>query len=155
MNPLFSKVSLATLLTAAALPLHGADKNARPTPAPANSTPATAAAEAPIPQSVFTIPPTPKDGRNPFYPMSGMKPPVPDPRLTTPQKPVYTFTLNGITSPPRRTAMINSRTFEPGEEGEVRLSDGQKKLIKCLEIGDNYAVILVDGQQRVLKLRAD
>ena len=38
--------------------------------------------------------------------------------------------LNGITSPPKRTAMINGRTFETGESGEVKLPTGAKALIK-------------------------
>jgi hypothetical protein len=62
--------------------------------------------------------------------------------------------LNGITSPPKRTAMINGRTFEPGEEGEVRLPAGGKMLIKVEEIKSESAVILVGGQRRELRLRA-
>ncbi len=130
--------------------------DAAKTPAkPAGSArPATAAAEpVSIPQSVFTIPATLKEGRDPFFPNSKPKEMpaiVPKPGMDWGAS---TFVLNGITSPPRRTAMINGRTFEAGEEGEVRLPSGSKVLIKCVEIGDSSAVIMVGGQRRELKMR--
>jgi hypothetical protein len=106
-----------------------------------------------IPQSVFNMPSQPSEGRNPFFPQSTIKvvptiKPFKDPLDTT------SFVLNGITSPPKRTAMINGRTFEPGEEGEVRLPAGGKMLIKVEEIKTESAVILVGGQRRELRLRA-
>src|ERR1051326_2051557 len=90
--------------------------------------------DVPLPQSVFNIPSQPSEGRNPFFPQSTVRVVVPS--KVSPQNPVDTtlFVLNGITSPPKRTAMINGRTFEPGEEGEVRLPGGGKMLIKCEEI---------------------
>jgi hypothetical protein len=110
--------------------------------------------EMPIPQSNFVIPSQPTEGRNPFFPQS-----------TARIVPVVKFTpanvidpslivLNGITSPPRRTAMINGRTFEPGEEGEVRLASGNKTLIKCEEIRADSAIIVVGGQHRELRMRS-
>jgi hypothetical protein len=77
--------------------------------------------------------------------------PRPDPK--TPIETIN-FILNGITSPPRRTAMINGRTFEPAEEGEVKLPSGGKMLIKVEEIKADSAVILVSGQRRELRLRS-
>ena len=109
--------------------------------------------DVPLPQSVFNIPSQPSEGRNPFFPQSTVRvvPPI-----VNPQHPVDTtlFILNGITSPPKRMAMINGRTFEPGEEGEVRLSGGGKMLIKCEEIKAESAVISVAGQRRELHLRS-
>ena len=109
--------------------------------------------EAPIPQSVFTLPGQPGEGRNPFFPQSSVR--VIPPKIT-PQTPIetITFILNGITSPPKRTAMINGRTFEPGEEGEVRLPSGAKMMIKCEEIKAESAIIVVSGQRRELRLRS-
>jgi hypothetical protein len=107
-----------------------------------------------IPQSAFNIPVQANDGRNPFFPQSTPKlPSTPTPNPGTPIETTY-FVLNGITSPPKRTAMINGRTFEPGEEGEVRLPTGGKMLIKVEDIKSESAVILVGGQRRELKLRA-
>jgi hypothetical protein len=49
--------------------------------------------------------------------------------------------------------MINGRTFEAGEEGEVRLPSGGKAMIKCEEIRSDSAVILFNGVRRELRLR--
>jgi len=105
-----------------------------------------------IPKSVFVIPASPKDGRNPFFPQSAQVVAQPTKR-DAPLDPSL-FVLNGITpSGPKRTAMINGRTFEAGESGEVRLPSGSKMLIKCEEIRADTVVILVDGQRRDLRLR--
>ena len=122
--------------------------------APKNLQNLRAVPEAPIPQSVFIIPSQPSEGRNPFFPQSVVRA---IPRPVNPGSPVDTasfFVLNGITSPPRRTAMINGRTFEPGEEGEVRLPSGAKMLIKCEEIKADSAIINFSGQRRELRLRS-
>ena len=109
--------------------------------------------DVPLPQSTFNIPSQPSEGRNPFFPQSTVRVVVP---VVTTGHPVDTtlFILNGITSPPKRTAMINGRTFEPGEEGEVRLAGGGKMLIKCEDIKAESAVISVAGQRRELRLRS-
>jgi hypothetical protein len=109
--------------------------------------------EVPIPQSVFSIPSQPSEGRNPFFPQSVVRV---IPVKISKENPIDTssFVLNGITSPPRRTAMINGRTFEVGEEGEVKLPNGGKMLIKCEAIKADSAVILINGQPRELKLRS-
>jgi hypothetical protein len=117
-----------------------------------NSIPMVPRAE--IPTSVFEVPGKPQDGRNPFFPTSrpslpatpgGVKPAGPD---------MSAFVLNGTTSGSKRTAMINARTFEMGEEGEVRLPSGAKAMVKCEEIRPDSAVIRVNGVRRELKLRA-
>ena len=105
------------------------------------------------PKSVFTIPVSRKDGRNPFFPDAN-----PSKELTriSPTNAVVdtsVFVLNGLTSLPKRTAIINNRTFEPGEEGEVKLANGSRLLIKCVDIRDDAAAILVGGQRKELKLR--
>lgn len=105
-----------------------------------------------IPLSVFTIPATPRDGRNPFFPQSAIVAPVVQAKPSSALD-YSSFVLNGITSPPKRTAMINGRTFERGEEGEVRMPGGAKVLIKCEEIRADSAIIFVNGQRRELRLR--
>jgi hypothetical protein len=110
-----------------------------------------------LPQSVFAIPSQPSEGRNPFFPQStfGFQAPTVAVRPSNDNNAVDTsaFILNGITSPPKRTAMINGRTFEPGESGEVRLPNGARALIKCEEIRSESAVILVNGVRREVKFR--
>lgn len=109
--------------------------------------------EVPLPQSVFNIPSQPSEGRNPFFPQSTVQVVIAKISKANPVE-SFSFVLNGITSPPRRSAMINGRTFEPGEEGEVRLPSGAKVLIKCEEIKDDSAVIIAGGQRRELRLRS-
>ncbi len=127
------------------------------TPAPAKTTRVTTnavavVAEPEIPKSVFIYPRTPKDGRNPFFPDSntGMEQPKAKEAAVDPMS----LVLNGITSPPRRTAMINGRTFEPGESGEIRLPGGKKLLITCYEIREGSAVITIGNERRELRLRS-
>ncbi len=64
--------------------------------------------------------------------------------------------LNGITGPPRRTAMINGRTLEAGEDAEVKDHNGSKTRIKCLEIKDDSAIIEIisTGERKELRLRS-
>jgi len=112
--------------------------------------------EVPIPQSVFVIPTQPSEGRNPFFPQSTTGFQIVSPSIKPSNNvgvDTSSFILNGITSPPKRTAMINGRTFEPGETGEVKLPNGGRALIKCEEIRSESAVILVAGQRREVKLR--
>lgn len=110
--------------------------------------------EVSIPQSTFVIPSQPTEGRNPFFPQTIVRtaPPATIPTDSVVDSSV--FVLNGITSPPRRTAMINGRTFEPGEEGEVRLASGNKILIKCEDIRADSATIVVGGKHRDLRMRS-
>ena len=105
--------------------------------------------EVPIPPSVFAA----GEGRNPFFPQSTTRVVVPKVNRENPIE-SFTFVLNGITSPPKRTAMINGRTFEPGEEGEVKLPTGGRMLIKVEEIKAESAIIVVAGQRRELRLRS-
>jgi hypothetical protein len=110
--------------------------------------------EVTFPQSVFNVPVQPTDGRNPFFPQSTVQVVI-IPKITK-ENPIesFSFVLNGITSPPKRTAMINGRTFEAGEEGEVRMPSGAKILIKCQEIKVDSATIEVGGQKRELHMRS-
>ncbi len=107
-----------------------------------------------IPLSVFVVANSPKEGRNPFFPQSVVVPPPAAPeKPKEPSLDTSAFVLNGITSPPKRTAMINGRTFEEGEEGEVRLPTGSKTMIRCAEIKSDSAVIIINGQRRELRMR--
>ncbi len=115
-----------------------------PVPGPA------APAHVEIPQSVFNVPSSPKEGRNPFFPRSTTAAPVINPKTPVDNSSIV---LNGITSPPKRTAMINGRTFEAGEEGEIRTLNGGRLLIKCIEIKNESAIIDISGQRRELRLR--
>ena len=123
----------------------------KPAPGNAGTNSAPAAVEQEIPKSVFVIPSSPKQGRNPFFPQSAevVAQPIKASNTVDPSL----FVLNGITpNGPKRTAMINSRTFEAGESGEVRLPTGSKALIKCEEIRADSVLIIFDGQRRELRM---
>jgi hypothetical protein len=156
MNNPFAKsraiaLSLGVALMATA-PLNASSKDA-PAKAGTRTSGIPTVPEIALPQSVFAIPATPAEGRNPFFPTSTVAAAAPKVTRETPVE-SFTFVLNGITSPPRRTAMINGRTFDLGEEGEVRMPSGGRMLIKCEDIKADSAIINVGGQRRELKMRS-
>jgi hypothetical protein len=128
------------------------------TNAPSRSVPAATNALpllVPIPQSVFIIPTSPQEGKDPFFPRS-MRP-FNDVVVRTNQQPAAVVAvelkLNGISGiAGRRLAIINNRTFEIGEEGEV-VSNGSRVRIICKDIQADSVRILVSGEERLLRLR--
>jgi hypothetical protein len=135
--------------------------------APATQTPPPAAGKAkaatnapPVevepPKSVFIDPGSPGEGKDPFYPQSvRLRPPPP---VVTPATPIVTpavvqLDLKGISGVGnRRFAIINNRTFETGEDGEIAVNSGRVRVV-CKEIKDDSVLVLVNGQERTLHLR--
>ena len=113
--------------------------------------------QAEIPKSVFLIPTTPQEGKDPFFPRSMrlfasavVKTNV-QPLATIP--PPVELRLNGISgTADRRLAIINNQTFETNEEGEVPTNPGRAR-IRCMEIKADSVVVQVGTEQRVLRLR--
>ena len=122
-----------------------------PTPSPVASN--APSGELPAPRSLFVMPTSPKEGRDPFFPRSSRL--YTSVVLKTNQVPVtLDLRLNGVSgSPDHRLAIINHRTFEKGEESEVTTSSG-RVLIRCMEIKDESVVIRIGGEQRELHLRS-
>jgi len=116
----------------------------------------TNAATNPPPQAVFTIPRSPVEGRDPFFPKSTYifgHAPAPQPTTTTPVVTRVELKLQGISGPPNhRLPIINGRTFEVGEEAEVNTPNG-KVPIKCLEVHGDTVTVIVNGERQQLKLR--
>jgi len=117
------------------------------------------AADAGPPKSVFVMPTGPQEGRDPFFPKSqrpyiNATPVVPT--LTNPQPaaPItYDLKLNGISGTAERPlAIINGKTFEKGEEAEVRMGLARVN-IPVIEITSNTATVQVGAQQQVLRMR--
>ena len=111
-----------------------------------------------VPQSIFSIPASPTQGRDPFYPnaryyMGGggeiKHTPIPSEADTLELKAV-----SGSTD--HRLAMIaaggTNRTLAVGEETEFRTSSGRMR-VRCVDIKGESAVIEVDGDRRELHLR--
>jgi hypothetical protein len=107
-----------------------------------------------IPLSVFVVPQTPKDGKDPFFPAS-TRPYVNLQPIVKGQKPQVIevpLTLTGII--PLKLAMVNGRTFSEGEEGEV-VVNGTRKKIRCVKVKQECAIVelLPEGERRELKMR--
>ena len=129
------------------------------TNAPAGSAPAGTNALAllsVIPQSVFVIPLTPQEGRDPFFPRSMRL--FNDVLVKTNLQPVAVVSvelkLNGISgTADNRLAIINNRTFGIGEEGEVMSNVGRVRII-CKDIKADSVRVLVSNEERILRLRS-
>lgn len=102
--------------------------------------------------SVFILPASPKDGRDPFYPASSR----PYQTAVAPSAKTSDLNLNllvmqGISGqPPHRLVIINKRTFAVGDESEVSTSQGRIR-VRCLEINATSAVIEANGQRHELR----
>ena len=129
------------------------------TNAPSGSAPAATNALPQIPQSVFIIPITPQEGKDPFFPGSirifndVVVKTNPHPAAATAAVVAVELKLNGISgTADHRLAIINNRTFEIGEEGEV-VSNGSRVHIICKDIKADSVRVLVNNEERVLRLR--
>jgi hypothetical protein len=113
-------------------------------------------AELEPPKSVFIIPASSEEGKDPFFPLSTrLRPSLPVVTPTTPNvaPAVVQLDLKGISGAvDRRLAIINNRTFAVGEEGELSVNAGRVRVV-CKEIKDDSVVVLVNGQERILRLR--
>jgi hypothetical protein len=110
-----------------------------------------------ISQSVFIIPTTPQEGKDPFFPRSMRL--FTDVVVRTNSQPVAAaitveLKLNGISGiEGRRLAIINNHSFAIDEEGEVTSNAGRVRII-CKDIKADSVRVLVSGEERVLRLRA-
>jgi hypothetical protein len=116
-----------------------------------------APAEPEPPKSVFNNPANPQQGKDPFFPQSTRRLPAPpqvvSPGTTNQPVVVVDLDLKGISGAAnRRLAIINNRTFEVGEEREVVSTSGHVR-VTCKEIKDDSVRVLVNGQERILRLR--
>ena len=112
-------------------------------------------AQAAIPKSVFVIPSSPQQGRDPFFPLSTrLRRTVPVPVATThPPTVSVELELKGISGAVgHRLAIINNRTFAEGEEGEVTTDAGRVR-IRCKDIGSDSVQVRVNGVERTLRFR--
>ena len=96
--------------------------------------------------SVFVLPSTPGEGRDPFFPDSTRPYKVAvaaNPRAAD----VSSLVVKGFSgSMARRLVIINNHTFAVGDEGDVITSAGRIHL-SCIEIKTNSVVIDVGGQR--------
>ena len=106
-----------------------------------------------IPLSVFLIPNSPSEGKDPFFPLSTRRAPA-EPIKTNSQPTIsFDLQLKGISGPAnRRLAIVNNRTLQVGEESDVTTSTGRVR-IRCLDIKTESVVVQVGSERRELRLR--
>jgi len=139
---------VGSLNGAAATPAAGTNTVANP---PLAGTNAVAAAQ-PIPQSLFTIPTSKEEGRDPFFPKSDRLLAGSDPGKPAAPTPVFTLVLNGLSGAEgHRLAMINGYTLASGEEGDVPTPAGRVR-VRCVTIRNESALVEVAGEKRELHL---
>lgn len=97
-----------------------------------------------------------RSGKDPFFPNSSRRQEkVVVANSKTHQAPVVQLFLKAITgTTTHKLALINNQTFAAGEEGFVRVPNGQVR-IQCVEIKENSVVVTVEGDpaRKELKLR--
>jgi len=106
-----------------------------------------------IPRSIFEIPKTAKEGRDPFFPNSA-RPYGTAVTRTNPVPAVLNLALKALSGPPtHRLATINNVTFAVGEENEV-LAGTTRVRVRLLEIKDDAVEIEAAGIRRTLRMRS-
>lgn len=106
--------------------------------------------------SVFTLPTSLNEGRDPFFPESTR---VIDAMMASKQtkqaNPVVEISalkVFGISGTPGHLlAIINNHTFAAGDEGEVLTPSGRLQ-IHCIEVTNDHVNVMVNGQYHQLKL---
>ena len=116
-----------------------------------------APAEIPLSPSIFAAPGEGNGGKDPFFPRSTRLNVVITVSPTNRTANVVAeLSLNGISGTPARPlAIINTRTFSPGEDGEVATASGTRVRILCVEIRFEQETVIVEfgGVRHELKFR--
>jgi len=99
--------------------------------------------------SVFVLPANPKDGRDPFFPMSNR--PFEAAAAANPHvADVTSLVVKGISGPPgHRLVIINNHTFAEGDEGDVLTTEGRMR-VRCIEISEKSVMVEISGQRHML-----
>jgi len=132
-NALLKKILLIALAGAGAPALFGD----APKPAPAKPAPA---------HSVFAMPTSAREGRDPFFPESTR--PYEDAVVAKRTVDANAFAVKGISyEHGHAMVIINNHTFAVGDEGDVLTANGRTH-IRLVEIKRDVVVIEVNGSRR-------
>ena len=106
--------------------------------------------------SVFTMPTSVKEGRDPFYPEStrvfDALMAANQAKQASPTVEITSLKFVGVSGTPGHLlAIINNHTFAAGDEGDVLTPSGRIHL-RCAEVKPGYAVVIVNGQFHQLKI---
>ncbi len=103
------------------------------------------------PRSVFVMPASPRDGRDPFYPESTR--PYEDAVATQQTQQATTFIVKGLSvEHGRAMVIINNHTFAVGDEGDVLTTSGRVH-IRLAAIKANAVVIESNGSRREIGIK--
>ena len=137
MNTLLKK-SLIVALAAGAAGAQ-ADPPKAPQPKPA------------LPRSIFIMPASVRDGRDPFFPESPR--PYEDAVASQQSQQATAFVIKGLSiEHGRAMVIINNHTFAVGDEGDVLTTTGRVHL-RLAAIGANSATIEVNGSKREISIK--
>jgi hypothetical protein len=109
-----------------------------------------------IPRSVFVVPKSPKEGKDPFFPDLAegpvAQPTAKNPKATTSR--IDELVLQGISGAgDARICVVNGINLAVGEKADVPTSTGRVP-IRCLEINETNIVIELGGLQQELRFRS-
>ncbi len=133
----FLKKSLLVALAAAGVSLGFGQppKAAPPKPVPAHSV-----------YSVFVMPASPREGRDPFFPESPR--PYEESVSATNRADAGALLIKGLSyEHGHAMVIINNHTFAVGDEGDV-ISAGSHVHLRLIEIGAHAAVVEINGLRR-------
>ena len=137
MNAL-KRTSLIVALAVAALPTLGGEP-AKPAPV----------VKTPPPKSVFVMPASPREGRDPFFPESFR--PYEDAPATKREVDSTVFIIKCISNERGHLmAIVNNHTFAAGDEGDVLTTSGRVHL-RVVSISPDSVVIEANGTRREIK----
>jgi len=102
------------------------------------------------PRSVFVVPTSAQEGRDPFFPESSLT--HEGTAVINHAAGINDLTIKGFSGKrDHRMVIINNHSFGAGDEGDVKIPGGRIHL-RCLEIRATMVVIEVNGQKRELNL---
>jgi hypothetical protein len=100
--------------------------------------------------SVFIMPSSPSEGRDPFFPNS-MRPYEENRSHTRHQADLTSLQIKGFSEiAGQRYVIINNHTFGAGDEGDVITPEGRIH-IRCLQVGIDSVLVESGGAQHLLK----
>lgn len=112
---------------------------------PVSAAPPPQHAKLEIQQSVFVVPNSPSEGRDPFFP-SSTRVYVNNPENQIRGPSLSELTLKSILgTPPRVFAIINNHTFAPGDDGDIITKSGQRLHIHCKDIDPKAGTATVEA----------
>jgi hypothetical protein len=110
---------------------------------------ASANTNAPVP-SVFIMPTSPSEGRDPFFPNS-TRPYEENRSHVRHQADLTSLEIKGFSEiAGQRYVIINNHTFGAGDEGDVITPEGRIH-IRCLSVGNDTVLVESGGSQHLLK----